>query len=242
MTADSGAVRGRQEELQTVAVKFTPQRPRVRPRFFAWMRHVPHEEEMVSANDHASAIGRSLDDAAAGLAWLQREETVAALVALGSRLAACLDRGGRILTCGNGGSMCDAMHFAEELSGQFRRARRALSGLALCDPAFLTCVANDEGYARVFARGVEAWGRPGDSLVLLSTSGNSPNVVAAAEAARAGGLTIVGLLGRTGGAVAGLCDVAVIVPGTTSDRIQEVHIKIVHLLIEQIERRLFGAS
>jgi D-sedoheptulose 7-phosphate isomerase len=171
--------------------------------------------------------------------WLrENERRNRTIETVARRLATCLRRGGRILCCGNGGSMCDAMHLAEELSGRYRNDRRAFAAQALSDPAHLTCVANDSGFDRVFARGVEAWGRAGDVLVVFSTSGNSPNVVAAAETARARNLFVVGLLGRDGGRVKPLSDVHVVVPAKTADRIQEVHIKMVHLIIEEIERRL----
>lgn len=188
------------------------------------------------------AVDRALAEATTLLRWLEDSEREShAIEALGSILAVCLERGGRIITCGNGGSMCDAMHFAEELSGRYRHDRRALAAQAISDPSHLTCVGNDYGFDRVFARGVEAWGRTGDALVVFSTSGNSRNLVAAAEAARTGGLLVIGLLGRDGGLLKALCDHAVVVPGTGSDRIQEIHIKIVHLVIEQIEGRLFPA-
>ena len=171
--------------------------------------------------------------------WLrENEQRQHSIERFSQRLAHCLERGGRILACGNGGSMCDAMHFAEELSGRHRRDRRAFAAQALSDPAHLTCVANDWGFERVFARGVEAWGRAGDALVLFSTSGNSPNLIAAAEAARAQRVEVLGLLGGDGGRVKELCDLHVIVPGRTPDRVQEAHIKIVQLVIEEIERRL----
>jgi D-sedoheptulose 7-phosphate isomerase len=134
--------------------------------------------------------------------------------------------------------MCDAMHMAEELTGRFRRDRRAFAALAISDPAHLSCVANDYGYDQVFARGVEAWGKTGDTLVAFSTSGNSPNVLLAADAARARGMFVIGLIGRDGGKLASRCDQSLIVPAETSDRIQEIHIKVVHLLIECVERRL----
>jgi D-sedoheptulose 7-phosphate isomerase len=173
--------------------------------------------------------------------WLrQHERTERTVQRLGERLTACLERGGRIIACGNGGSMCDAMHFAGELSGRYRDDRPALPAQAIGDSTHLTCVGNDYGFDRVFARGVEAWGRAGDVLVVFSTSGNSQNLVAAVEAARAAKLEVLGLLGRDGGRLKDRCDLSIVVPGTTSDRIQEVHIKIVHLMIEQIEHRLFS--
>lgn len=183
-----------------------------------------------------------LRESARLLDWLRATEARDRTIErLSGRLAACFAQSGRVLACGNGGSMCDAMHFAEELSGRFRRDRMALPALAISDPAHLTCVANDWGFDRVFARGVEAWGRPGDTLLVFSTSGDSRNVVAAAEAARAQGLMVVGLLGRQGGAVRALCDEAIVVPAEDAGRIQEVHMKIVHLLIEGIERVLVPA-
>jgi D-sedoheptulose 7-phosphate isomerase len=186
------------------------------------------------------SIDQALAGALALTEWLRGEERERQTVSrLAGRLAACLSGGHRILACGNGGSMSDAMHFAEELSGRFRDARPALAAQAMSDPGHLTCVANDEGFDRVFARGVEAWGRAGDALVLFSTSGNSANLIAAAEAARARGMAVAALLGRDGGRVRPLCDDSIVVPGATSDRIQEVHIQIVHLLIAEIERALF---
>jgi D-sedoheptulose 7-phosphate isomerase len=154
--------------------------------------------------------------------------------------AATLRSGGKLLACGNGGSMCDAMHFAEEWTGRFRKDRAALPAIAFSDPSQLTCIANDFGYEAVFARSVEAYGRRGDVLVVLSTSGNSPNIERACDAARERGITVVGLLGKGGGRVKEKVDVAIVVPrATTSDRIQEVHIKCLHIAIEAVERELF---
>ncbi len=148
--------------------------------------------------------------------------------------------GGLLMSCGNGGSMCDAMHFAEEWTGRFRADRRAIPAVAFSDPSHLTCIANDFGYDEVFAREVEAYGKPGDVLVALSTSGNSPNVLRAAEVARSKQVTTVGLLGKGGGQLASQVDIPILVPlATTSDRIQEIHIKILHIAIEAVERRLF---
>lgn len=174
------------------------------------------------------------------LDWLRQEEQTTGIVsAMAARLATTLRAGGRILACGNGGSMSDSMHFAEELTGRNRRERPALAAQAISDPGHLTCVANDYGYEQVFARGVEAWARSGDALVVFSTSGQSRNVVLAAEAARARGVAVIGFLGRDGGAVRALCDLSLVVPGTTADRIQEVHIKVAHLVIDAIEADLF---
>lgn len=184
-------------------------------------------------------IDEELRECAALLDWLRAELRERRVVdELAARLTATFRNGGRVLTCGNGGSMCDAMHCAQELTGRFRRDRQALAAMALSDSSHLTCVANDFGFEQIFARGVEAWGRAGDVLMVFSTSGRSPNVVHAARAARAQGLAVIGLLGRDGGDVHGLCDVSIVVPAQDSARIQEIHIKIVHLVIEAVERRL----
>lgn len=156
---------------------------------------------------------------------------------------ATLARGGLLMSCGNGGSMCDAMHFAEEWTGRFRRDRAALPAIAFSDPSQLTCIANDFGFADVFSRSVEAYGKAGDLLVAITTSGGSPNILKALELARKKGITTVGLLGKGGGAAKALCDVPIVVPlATTSDRIQEVHIKVLHIAIETVERRMFPAN
>ncbi|HVS17596.1 MAG TPA: SIS domain-containing protein [Planctomycetota bacterium] len=157
--------------------------------------------------------------------------------------ARTLQSGGKLMACGNGGSMCDAMHFVEEWTGRFRRDRDALPAVAFSDPSQLTCIANDFGFDEVFARQVQAIGREGDLLVAISTSGNSPNVIRAVEEARKQGIVTVGLLGKGGGKLAELVDVSIVVPrAETSDRIQEVHIKVLHIAIEAVERRLFPAN
>lgn len=146
---------------------------------------------------------------------------------------------GRMFSCGNGGSMCDAMHFAEELTGRFRKERNPLAAMAINDPSHLTCVSNDYGYDYVFSRYIEAWGNNGDVLLAISTSGNSPNIILAVEAARKKGMKVIGLLGKGGGKLKDLVDVPIVVESNISDRIQEVHIKCIHIFIEGIERSLF---
>ncbi len=153
---------------------------------------------------------------------------------------AALRSGGLLMACGNGGSMCDAMHFAEEWTGRFRGDRKAQAAIAFSDPSHLTCIANDFGYDQVFAREVEAYGKPGDLLLAISTSGNSPNVLRACETARKIGVKTVGLLGKGGGELLERVDIPIVVPlAQTSDRIQEIHIKVIHIVIETVERALF---
>ena len=148
-------------------------------------------------------------------------------------------QGGNAFSCGNGGSHCDAMHFAEEFTGRYRKDRKPLGALALGDPSHVTCVSNDFGFDHIFARQLQGLGRKGDLLIGLSTSGNSNNVVEAFKAAKDMGLFTVALLGRNGGKLKDLADLAIIVPAETSDRIQEVHIKVLHTVIETVERVLF---
>jgi D-sedoheptulose 7-phosphate isomerase len=162
---------------------------------------------------------------------------IASIAAAAEVMATCLKAGGKILTCGNGGSLCDAQHFAEELSGRYRGDRRALAAIALTEASHMTCVANDYGFEFVFSRFVEALGRSGDVLLAISTSGNSPNVLRAAEAAKAAGMLVVGLTGKDGGQLAGICDVEIRAPHSGfADRIQEIHIKAIHILILLIEK------
>lgn len=159
-------------------------------------------------------------------------------------LARAFAAGGKLLIFGNGGSSCDAQHIAGEFINRFLHQNRpALPALALStDGGVLTCIANDTGFERVFARQVEALGAPGDICLAITTSGNSPNVIAAIEQARAKGLQVIGLLGRDGGRVAPLCDLALVVPSTDTQRIQETHNLIGHILCELVESELFPAS
>ncbi len=154
-------------------------------------------------------------------------------------LATRFQAGHKALICGNGGSACDAMHFAEEFTGRYRADRAPLPVMALTDPGHITCTANDFGFEHVFSRAVECFARPGDVLFVLSTSGNSPNILRAAETAAARGATTVALLGKGGGALKGRCEHEWIAPGRTADRIQEVHMLVLHVLIEAVERIMF---
>lgn len=154
----------------------------------------------------------------------------------------CLEtirNGGNMFSCGNGGSHCDAMHFAEEFTGRYRKDRKPVGAMALGDPSHVTCVSNDYGFEHIFSRQVEGLGRKGDMLLGLSTSGNSKNVILAFEAAKKKGIKTVALLGRDGGKLKDLADLAIVVPAETSDRIQEIHIKLIHTVIESVERQLF---
>jgi D-sedoheptulose 7-phosphate isomerase len=157
----------------------------------------------------------------------------------GMLMVDALKNGNKIISCGNGGSMSDAMHFAEELSGRFRHDRKALAAIAVSDPAHITCTANDYGFDHIFSRYVEATGRPGDVLLAISTSGNSANVVKAARTARETGMKVVALTGHDGGKLASLCEAEIRAPGSKySDRIQEIHIKVIHALIHYIEQQM----
>ena len=189
-------------------------------------------------------VRASFDEALSTLqAFLASPQGLPAVDAFVEVAARTLGSGGKLMACGNGGSMCDAMHFVEEWTGRFRRDRDALPAVAFSDPSQLTCIANDFGFDEVFARQVQAVGRKGDLLVAISTSGNSPNVIRAVEEARKLGITTVGLLGKGGGKLAPMVDVSIVVPrAETSDRIQEVHIKVLHIAIEAVERRLYPAN
>lgn len=171
--------------------------------------------------------------------FMSSERLIDSCVAFSEALIDSFNKGGKALSCGNGGSHCDAMHFAEELTGQFSKPRKPLGAIALGDPSHVTCTANDFGFEFIFSRQVEALGRPEDVLVGLSTSGNSKNVINAVTKAKEMGIKTVGLLGKSGGQLKDLVDVAIIVPADTSDRVQEMHIKIIHTVIETVERSLF---
>jgi D-sedoheptulose 7-phosphate isomerase len=189
-------------------------------------------------------VRAALDEAAQALDALRRNDEALASVARAAALIADAFKDGRkAMSCGNGGSMCDAMHFAEELSGRFRDDRPAYPAVAISDITHMTCVGNDYGFERVFARFVEAHGQPGDVLLAITTSGTSKNVVAAAEAAKARGVKVIALTGKRGSPLAALADVAIVTPGGRyADRVQELHIKVIHILIELVERHMAPAA
>ena len=166
-------------------------------------------------------------------------ENINAIERAATLIAASLRDGGKVMSCGNGGSHCDAMHFAEELTGRYREDRPGYAGIAISDPSHLSCVSNDYGYQYVFSRYLEAVGRPGDVMLGISTSGNSQNIITAIESAKAKGIEVVVLTGKDGGKMAGLADVEIRVPYFGyADRIQEIHIKVIHILIMLIEKEL----
>jgi D-sedoheptulose 7-phosphate isomerase len=185
-------------------------------------------------------IDAALAEAADALARLRANDTALnAIERAAALMCTALENDNRIYSCGNGGSMCDAMHFAEELSGRWRLNRRALGATSISDPSHLSCVANDFGYEFVFSRYLEGIARQGDVLVAISTSGTSKNILRACEAAKAKGMKIVTLTGKAGSAVGAFADADICTPGGQyADRVQELHIKSIHILIELIERKL----
>lgn len=173
-------------------------------------------------------------------ALLANDEQLARIQRASEIICGTLEDGGRVFSCGNGGSMCDAMHFAEEMTGRFRNDRPGLAAIAIADASHMSCVANDFGYDSVFARYVESHGRRGDALLAISTSGKSPSVVNAAKAARALGMKVIGLTGRTPCPLETESDLCICcAAGPYADRAQELHIKVIHILIELVERHFF---
>lgn len=171
--------------------------------------------------------------------FIETEEKLNTTEKIAKELANAFLNGNKVLICGNGGSNCDALHFAEEFSGKFRKERKALPAISLSDSSHITCVGNDYGFEYIFSRGVEAFGKKGDFLIGISTSGNSANVIKAIEEAKTLGMKTVGLLGKNGGKLKGCCDYEFIIPGETSDRVQEIHMMILHIIIEGVEKIMF---
>jgi D-sedoheptulose 7-phosphate isomerase len=173
--------------------------------------------------------------------FLSNEKNISHIHAAATIMADTLKSGKKIISCGNGGSHCDAMHFAEELSGRYRGDRRSLAAIAISDPSHISCVSNDYGFDFVFSRFVEGLGNEGDVLLGISTSGNSVNIINAVEAAKAKGMKVVILSGKDGGKLAGKADVEICVSHFGfADRIQEIHIKVIHIFILLIEKMVIG--
>jgi D-sedoheptulose 7-phosphate isomerase len=188
-------------------------------------------------------IHKSISDCVQAMQQLLQPQSLVFIEKTAYLLASCFQQGNKVLIAGNGGSLCDAVHFAEELTGFFRGKRPALPVISLTDPGHLTCVANDLGFEWVFARGVEAYGKPGDVFIGLTTSGNSPNIIRAFEAAKRLELQTIAFLGKGGGFLKGVADLELIVEKfLTADRIQEVHMAAMHIIIEMVEHLLFSTD
>jgi len=188
-------------------------------------------------------ILNSIDGAIKAIKILREKDSISFIESSAKMIAESFLQGGKLIIAGNGGSLCDAMHFAEELTGQFRQKRAALPAIAISDPGHLTCTANDMGFESVFSRGIEAYGKPNDVFVALSTSGNSPNLIQAVIQAKKQKLKTIAFLGKSGGLIKGRADLEWIVAGfSTSDRIQEVHMAAIHICIEMIENLLFPSK
>lgn len=171
--------------------------------------------------------------------FLSDSRNLEALEAAGKIMVEALRSNKKIISCGNGGSLCDAMHFAEELSGRYRNDRKPMAAVSISDASHISCVANDYGYEYVFSRYLQALGNEGDVLLAISTSGNSRNVLNAIEVAKQKGIKVVGLTGKDGGKMSGICDAEVRAPHSTyADRAQEIHIKCIHALIDYIEKNI----
>jgi len=195
---------------------------------------------MTAAADPIGLIHAALEESAR--VKLALREMAPDVLRVATRVADAFRAGKRLYACGNGGSACDAMHLVEELVARYKRDRPGLPAHHLLDAATLTCWSNDYDFASVFSRQVEAMVQPGDVLVAISTSGGSANVLAAVEAANARGAVTVGLLGRGGGRMAALCTDPLVVPADATERIQEAHITLIHLLCELVERDLFPSA
>ncbi len=183
---------------------------------------------------------KALTEAREALDALMADEATLEAVSLAAhRMAQAIRVGNKILSCGNGGSLCDAMHFAEEMTGRYRQNRPGYAAIAIADASHMSCVGNDYGYLDVFSRYVEAVGQKGDVLLAITTSGTSANVIKAVEAAKAKGMIVVGLTGKKDSALAQKADIAIVTPaGRWADRVQELHIKCIHIMIELVEREL----
>lgn len=186
-------------------------------------------------------IFSSVEEAIQAIKTLKEEESIIFIEKTAQMIADCFKNNKKILIAGNGGSLCDAMHFAEELTGYFRDKRKALPAIALSEPGHLTCVSNDSDYNCVFSRYVEALGTEDDILIVLTTSGNSQNLINAVETAKEKKMKTIAFLGKTGGKLKGICDLELLIKNfKTSDRNQEAHMAAIHIIIEMIEKVLFS--
>ena len=185
-------------------------------------------------------VKAALEDASRALTALIADEAMLGKIAEAAHaIAASQRKGGAVYSCGNGGSLSDAMHFAEEMTGRYRQDRRPYRAAAISDVSHMACVGNDYGYEHVFSRWIDAMGTDKDVLLAITTSGTSKNIVAAARKAREKGVTVVALTGRQGSPITELADIAIVTPaGKWADRVQELHIKVIHILIELVEREL----
>jgi D-sedoheptulose 7-phosphate isomerase len=185
-------------------------------------------------------IATELNEAAALLAkFLSEPAHLQKIEEASKAIVESVKGGGKVISCGNGGSHCDAMHFAEELTGKYREPRKAIPAICISDPSHISCVSNDYGYEFVFSRYLEALGNKGDVLLGISTSGNSANIIRAAQTAKEKGMKVIILSGKDGGKLAPLADIEIRVPHFGyADRIQEIHIKIIHILMLLIEKQL----
>lgn len=173
--------------------------------------------------------------------FMSSEENINNIEKVADLMADAIKNGKKIISCGNGGSHCDAMHFAEELSGRYRDNRKSLAAIAISDPSHISCVGNDYGFDYIFSRFIEGLGNEGDVLLGISTSGNSKNIINATQAAREKGMKVVIFSGKDGGKLAGMADIEIRVPHFGyADRIQEIHIKIIHILIMLIEKKVLN--
>ncbi|MEO9534344.1 MAG: D-sedoheptulose 7-phosphate isomerase [Crocinitomicaceae bacterium] len=171
--------------------------------------------------------------------FVANEDNFKRIETAGNKIIESLKNNGKVISCGNGGSMSDAMHFAEEMTGRFRENRGPLAAIAISDPSHISCISNDYGYDHIFSRFVESIGRPEDVLLAISTSGNSSNVINAINAAKEKGMFVIGLTGKDGGKMASLVDLEIRAPKSDwADRVQEIHIKIIHSLIHYIESNM----